>query len=231
VFKVSEGEWMRVLRDSKTEAVARIIQREMKRSIKKMLVVGCGTGVEAAKLAECLSAEVIGIDLALKFSSELAPNVVLQVGDGTALEFEDGSFDFVYSYHSLEHMDDPIRALKEMQRVLTPAGGYWVGTPNRHRFLGYLGSKDATIYEKFKWNLMDWKARLAGKFRNEFGAHAGFSAQELCGMLQGIFSETNNMSDIYFHEIYKSYQGILHVLERTRLSSIAYPSVYFMGRK
>ncbi len=220
-----------MVRDTKTEAVSRIIQRELKKDIKRMLVVGCGTGVEAAKLAECLNAEVIGIDVAENFNSEAARKVVLQLGDATALEFEDGSFDFVYSYHSLEHMNNPIGALKEMKRVLTPAGGYWIGTLNRHRFLGYIGSKDATFLQKLRWNLMDWKARLEGKFRNEFGAHAGFSAPELCGMLQGIFSETNNMSGVYFHEIYKRFQVILYVLERTKLSTIVYPSVYFMGKK
>lgn len=222
---------MRGLRDTKTEVVARIIQREVNRDIKRLLVVGCGTGVEAAILAECLGAEVIGIDVEENFYSEAARKVVLQLGDATALEFADGSFDFVYSYHSLEHMNDPVRALEEMRRVLTSAGGYWIGTPNRQRFLGYLGSKDATFWEKLRWNLIDWKARLVGKFRNEFDAHAGFSAPELCGMLQGVFAETNNMSSVYFYEIYKRYQVILHALERTRLSTFAYPSVYFMGRK
>ncbi|NOU13660.1 MAG: class I SAM-dependent methyltransferase [Methylococcaceae bacterium] len=222
---------MRALRDNKTEAVARLIKREINRNVKDLLVVGCGTGVEAAILAECLGADVTGIDIADNFHPQAADKANLQIGDATALVFEDASFDFVYSYHSLEHMNDPALALQEIKRVLTSDGSYWIGTPNRHRLLGYLGSKDATIGEKIKWNLIDLKARLQGKFRNEFGAHAGFSENELCSMLQGVFSETKCVTNIYFHEIYGRYSKILAFLETARLSKIAYPSVYFMGKK
>jgi hypothetical protein len=37
------------------------------------------------------------------------------------------------SDHALEHIPDPRVALKEMRRVLSRGGGYWIGAPNRHR--------------------------------------------------------------------------------------------------
>lgn len=39
------------------------------------------------------------------------------VAPGDDLPFEDGSYDFVFSSHVLEHIPDPIRALLEWQRV------------------------------------------------------------------------------------------------------------------
>src|SRR5205814_6881549 len=89
------------------------------------------------------------------------------------------AFDFVYSYHALEHIPNFRQALGEMRRVLAPGGGYCVGTPNRQRLIGYLGSEGVSVRKKLLWNATDWKARLQGKFRNEYGAHAGFTHAEL----------------------------------------------------
>lgn len=219
------------IKDNKTELVATIIGKQRFHKPGKILVVGCGAGVEAAILARCLDAEVIGIDILEDFDPDSARQVTLQKGDARAMPFNDNTFDFVYSYHALEHIPDPELALKEIQRVLKIGGGYWIGTPNRQRLFGYIGSKDASIKEKFQWNCIDWNARIKGKFRNEYGAHAGYTAKELGTMLQGVFSKTDNISSIYYHEIYKKYKVILRVLELTKLSVIAYPSVYFMGRK
>ena len=44
------------------------------------------------------------------------------VGELEALPFEEGSFDFLYASHVLEHVTDPARALSEMARVA--ARGY-----------------------------------------------------------------------------------------------------------
>lgn len=55
------------LTDKKTEKVASIIQEKYKGEIKKMLVIGCGSGLEAAILAQQLKAEVVGIDIAANF--------------------------------------------------------------------------------------------------------------------------------------------------------------------
>src|SRR6185369_15107300 len=93
----------------------------------------------------------------------------LQWGVATALEFPDGWFDLVYSYHALEHIPDFRRALSEMKRVLADDGRYFVGTPNRQRLIGYLGSQNTSIRKKILWNASDWSARMRGKFRNEFG--------------------------------------------------------------
>lgn len=48
----------------------------------------------------------------------------------------DHSYDFILSCHSLEHIANPIRALKEWLRVLKPNGVLGLAVPNRDGFLG-----------------------------------------------------------------------------------------------
>jgi SAM-dependent methyltransferase len=45
-------------------------------------------------------------------------------------DLKDGAYDFVLSSHSLEHCANPIKALKEWQRVLRPGGAVVVILPH-----------------------------------------------------------------------------------------------------
>jgi len=36
--------------------------------------------------------------------------------------------------------------------------------------------------QKLQWNLSDYRSRLMNRFRNELGAHAGFSEKELSSL-------------------------------------------------
>lgn len=217
--------------DSKTEKVAGIIRGLQIPEIRKLLVVGCGSGVEAAILAAELNTRVTGIDLKNNFDHEAAKIADLRTGDAMSLEFADESFDFVFSYHALEHITEPEKALWEMNRVLRKGGGFWIGTPNRSRILGYIGGKDTSFRQKISWNLMDWRARLSGRFRNELGAHAGFTASELSGLISAVFPVVNEMTEAYFATIYENHRVALKAIEISRLSGFIYPSVYFAGVK
>lgn len=222
---------MPALTDSKTEKVAEIIRRVHRGEIKNLLVVGCGEGIEAAILAQRLDAKVVGIDVENNFDKEASKFAALETGDAENLLFKDETFDFVFSYHALEHIQNPKKALKEIHRVLKKGGGFWIGTPNKSRIVGYIGGKNTSLAEKVKWNLADWKARLAGKFENELGAHAGFTAKELYRLLSEVFPETEDQTKTYFREIYANYPGLIKFIESSNLSQFIYPSVYFSGRK
>ena len=151
--------------------------------------------------------------------------------DATALSYHDSSFDFVYSYHALEHISDPRSALSEMKRVLKPGGGFWIGTPNSQRLVGYLGSKKASWKQKLKWNASDWKAKIVGKFKNELGAHAGFSSKELFSLLTDTFSKTEEVTNNYYCEIYNNRRTAIEFLIKSKLSSVLFPGIYFTGKR
>jgi SAM-dependent methyltransferase len=90
-----------------------------------LLDVGCGPGTITADLAGRVS-RVIAIDSAaeaVEAAQQTAPaNVAFQVGDVHRLNFADASFDVVHAHQVLQHVADPVRALREMRRVCRPGG-------------------------------------------------------------------------------------------------------------
>ncbi len=219
------------LSDSKTEKIVEIIRRFYPSKIENLLVIGCGSGTEAAILAQKLGVKVIGIDIEDNFDSEARKFAVLEIGDAENLVFKENTFDFVFSYHALEHIPNPKQALIEIHRVLKTGGGFWIGTPNKSRVIGYIGGKKTSLRQKVDWNIADWKARLEGKFENELGAHAGFTANELHALLSKVFPVTKDQTTNYFATIYANHPQILRFIERFGLSRLIYPSVYFSGLK
>jgi ubiquinone/menaquinone biosynthesis C-methylase UbiE len=91
------------------------------------LDVGCGTGALAARLSDA-GYEVIGLDPSdgmLEVLRGRAPGVHAVQGSGTALPFDDDSFDLVLTVAVMHHIADPARVratLREMVRVMRPGG-------------------------------------------------------------------------------------------------------------
>jgi SAM-dependent methyltransferase len=94
----------------------------------RILDVGCGTGSLTFTLADRANVgSVTGIDLsseyiayALRHRRDL--RISFEVGDATALRFNDRSFDHALSLLVLQFIPDPHRAIREMRRV-TRSGG------------------------------------------------------------------------------------------------------------
>lgn len=97
----------------------------------RLLDVGCGPGTITIELAGILtSGHVTGIDISndvielarasLKESD--VRNVDFRVDNVYELSFDDNSFDVVYAHQVLQHLSDPITALKEMRRVMSDSG-------------------------------------------------------------------------------------------------------------
>jgi SAM-dependent methyltransferase len=217
--------------DRKTAHLAGILAERHGRAVHNLLVVGCGSGHEAAVLCCELRCNVVGVDLNDAFDPQAARIAALELGDATALRFPDGAFDYVYSYHALEHIPNFRLALTEMRRVLSPGGGYCVGTPNRARLVGYLGSSNVGLADKVRWNWADWQARFRGRFRNEFGAHAGFTAEELSSELRNVFGDVTDISLDYYLAVYRQHATAVGRLNASGLGRYLFPSVYFTGTK
>jgi SAM-dependent methyltransferase len=196
-----------------------------------VFVAGCGLGHEAAYIAEELGAEVTGLDL--EVPADPPAGVTFLAGSVQELPFDEAQFDSVFFHHVIEHVPDPVGAVAELARVLKPGAWLYVGTPNRHRMIGYLGSFTASRGDIVRWNLTDYRARLAGRFRNELGAHAGYSRGELRELLERYFVDVRSLTRDYVTFKYGARlpDGALKMITRTPLLEVVPPSVYFACRK
>ncbi|GLY01691.1 hypothetical protein Acsp01_20700 [Actinoplanes sp. NBRC 101535] len=96
-----------------------------------LLDVGCGPGTITADLATRLTpGRVTALEhheAALGLAREEIgrqglTNVDFLVGDVHALDLPDDSFDVVHAHQVLQHVTDPVTALREMRRVTKPGG-------------------------------------------------------------------------------------------------------------
>ena len=202
----------------------------------RAFVAGCGKGHEALFIREELGGSLVGVDIDQKWQPGLGadvPDFQLLPGSILDLPFADDSFDVVFYHHVIEHVSDPAGSLRELARILRPGGLIYVGTPNRHRVVGYLGSFDATTSEKLRWNLSEYRARLTNRFRNELGAHAGFSERELHGLLAAEFTDVRFLTSDYLRFKYggRLPKLFLAAVCSRGLREVAAPSVYAIARR
>jgi 2-polyprenyl-3-methyl-5-hydroxy-6-metoxy-1,4-benzoquinol methylase len=97
----------------------------------QILDVGCGPGTISADLAALVpEGRVVAVDHAPMIVDQARrtaterglTNVEVAVADVNALEYADDTFDVVHAHQVLQHVGDPVQALREMRRVCRPGG-------------------------------------------------------------------------------------------------------------
>jgi SAM-dependent methyltransferase len=138
-----------------------------------ILDVACGLGTNSA----CLEARgrYFGTDVSVNFLEHPAgENLRLVCSDGEALPFATKAFDAVISTYALEHCVEPVRVLREMQRVtrrggriilLGPAWDFPFWYPNALR------SKSGSI----PWRVGYTARRAGGQVRAMLGGASPFA--------------------------------------------------------
>lgn len=94
--------------------------------------MGCGAGYDAYEFCRN-GADYTGIDIApeniertKKHLSFYGYSPIILEGDAENLEFEDESFDMVFSNGVLHHIPDINKSFREIYRVLRKGGEFWV---------------------------------------------------------------------------------------------------------
>lgn len=138
-----------------------------------VLDAACGEGYGSAILAETAAA-VTGVDISAESVEHArnryaAPNLRYEAADCTELPFEDGTFDCVVSYETLEHLEAQDCLLNEFRRVMKPHGFLLISSP------------DKAVYTDQQQNRNPWHVREL--YRPELEALLGayFPAVQLWG--------------------------------------------------
>ena len=148
----------------------------------KIIDAGCGFGATNLALAQrFLDSEILGIDLSeplLEIANEaakeanLAGRVRFEKADVEQIPYPENTFDVALNINMVHLVENPIKMLSEIERVLVP-GGYLFITDLRRSFLGLIEDEirsaltlpqAKSLFEQseiregmFKWDLLWWK--------------------------------------------------------------------------
>ncbi len=131
---------------------------------KRVLDAGCGAGYGSAELAN-VAESVFAIDIAPE-AVEYArahypiPNLAFEQASCTALPYADGAFDLVVAFEVIEHLENWRDFLREVRRVLAPAGQLIVSTPNRLYYTESRGAEGANPFHVHEFDFDEFTREL-----------------------------------------------------------------------
>jgi ubiquinone/menaquinone biosynthesis C-methylase UbiE len=151
-----------------------------------VLDVGCGTGAHLETYVES-GAECFGLDaspaMLKQASTRLGRTANLELGDASALPYEDSSFDLVFTSLFLHELDAETRtaSLSEMARVARPDGriliiDYRAG-PLRAK--GHVTRSVSTLAERIagRGHYRNWRAYLSSGGVPAMSSHVGLTVE------------------------------------------------------
>lgn len=93
---------------------------------KNCLDVGCASGYMISEIAKSYpNAKYFGIDVlakAISYAKKIYPYINFRVASAEELPFRSSSMDLVLNYETIEHVENPLKSLQEIRRVLKKDG-------------------------------------------------------------------------------------------------------------
>jgi SAM-dependent methyltransferase len=118
----------------------------------KILEIGSGpSNRTSAFLAELGELHGVDIDPSVKANQYLVTSAVVE---SPTLPYADKSIDACVSNYVLEHIEDPERHLKEVERVLKPGGVYVFRAPNKWHYVSIVANLSPHWFHELVANKM-----------------------------------------------------------------------------
>jgi len=116
----------------RTEEVTRSTKEHYSRTPERIIDLGTADGLMLSKLKDAFpSTECIGIEYSLDLvQCNTDSRITVTQGDVNYLSQPDNSFDIVVATAVIEHLPNPKRMLREVERVLRPNGLIILTTPD-----------------------------------------------------------------------------------------------------
>lgn len=165
--EVEQTHWWFVVRRSLIRSIVDVLKLPPDAAI---LDVGTSTGTNLRLLKEMGFTNFLGLDRspeAIHWCEDKGLGTVRQ-GDVCAIPFPDESFDLVLATDIIEHVDDDLRALKELQRVLKKSGRIVITVPT---FPSLWGLQDDVAHHKRRYRRRDLLEKLG---KSGFECEKGF---------------------------------------------------------
>lgn len=154
-----------------------------------ILDIGCGPGSISVDFARHVpQGHVTGVEYVSSpleqaralASSEGITNITFQTGDIHALPFGDNSFDIVHVHQVLQHIADPVQALREMRRVAKCDGGI-VAARESAEYVWYPENEGVRAWWALTEKLSERKGCTAccGRRIHVWAKEAGFKDEEI----------------------------------------------------
>lgn len=130
--------------------------------------IGVGTGFITEGLIR-RGIKVIAIDQSEKMLTEMRrkfsgiEDIEYQKGEVESLSLSDATVDYVFANMCLHHVESPLRAIKEMVRILKPEGKLIITDLDRHNF------EFLRVEQHNRW--MGFKQDEIGQWFSEAGLH------------------------------------------------------------
>jgi SAM-dependent methyltransferase len=157
MYEVEERHWWFVGRRAIIESFVAAVCGQIGKRKPRILDVGCGTGANLQMLGAYGLAEGVDVsDEALEFCRARGLAKVKQ-GAAESLPYDDATFDLVTALDVVEHLDDDVAGLKEMQRVLRPRGRALLFVP---AFMFLWGVQDDISHHRRRYTSREVREKL-----------------------------------------------------------------------